>query len=348
MSNRARRFGVATRDPASGPPRSRVARCRTARAGSPVTPDPAGRTGGAGRGGVRAPARGRRRLLTLTGPGGIGKTRLGLEAARRLDAELPEGALLVTLDSLSIPRSWYRRFCVRSAARPTEPDPVESVGRMLGADPPLLVLDSFEHLLPAASSIARLLGSCTGLKLLVTSRETLRIGGERELRVPPLRVPDARASADELADNASYALFVDRAQAARPGLKIDDADQRRSPSCAGGWTAFRSRSSCRGPDSRILHPVALATASRTVSTWSEPATRRRGSGRSARRSTGATSSSTTTTRPSSPGSPSSSEASRSTRRLRSAPAPSPPCCATSSRWSTRACSSRRSPWNRDS
>jgi predicted ATPase/DNA-binding SARP family transcriptional activator len=197
------------------------------------------------------------RLLTLAGPGGIGKTRVGLEAARRLEAELPQGALLVTLDSLSDPALVVPTILRALGGEPDGADPVESLAGMLGADPPLLVLDSFEHLLPAASSIAHLLGSSTGLKVLVTSREALRIGGERELRVPPLRVPDARASVDELADNASYALFVDRAQAARPGLKIDDEGSAAIAELCRRLEGFPLSLELAAARTRILHPVAL-------------------------------------------------------------------------------------------
>ena len=197
------------------------------------------------------------RLLTLTGPGGIGKTRLGFEAARRLEAELPQGALLVTLDSLADPALVAPTILRALGGEPAGVDPVEALAGMLGADPPLLVLDSFEHLLPAASSIARLLTLSTGLKLLVTSREALRISGEHEYRVSALPVPDARASAEELDGNASYALFVDRARAARPSLELDEAGSTAIAELCRRLDGLPLALELAAARIRVLHPVAL-------------------------------------------------------------------------------------------
>ncbi len=197
------------------------------------------------------------RLLTLTGPGGIGKTRLCLEAARRLEAELPQGALLVGLDSLSDPALVAPTILRALGGEPTGVDPVEALAVLLGVDPPLLVLDSFEHLLPAAASIARLLGASTGLKLLVTSREVLRIGGECEYRVPALPVPDGGASAEELEGNASYALFVDRARAARPSLELDEAGSMAIAELCRRLDGLPLALELAAARTRVLHPVAL-------------------------------------------------------------------------------------------
>jgi predicted ATPase/DNA-binding SARP family transcriptional activator len=197
------------------------------------------------------------RLLTLTGPGGIGKTRLGLEAARRLEGELPQGAVLAMLDSLSDPALVAPTIVRALGGEPDGADPVESLARMLGADPPLLLLDSFEHLLPAAPSVARLLGASRGLKVLVTSREALRIAGERELRVPPLSVPAADTSAEELDANGSYALFVDRARTVRPGLKLDEDGSLAIAELCRRLEGFPLSLELAAARTRVLHPLAL-------------------------------------------------------------------------------------------
>ena len=197
------------------------------------------------------------RLLTLTGPGGIGKSRLGLEAARRLEGEVSGGAVLATLDSLSDPALVAPTIVRALGGEPDGADPVESLARMLGADPPLLLLDSFEHLLPAASSVARLLGASRGLKVLVTSREALRIAGEREFRVPPLPVPAAGTSAEELDANASYALFVDRARTVRPGLKLDADGSRAIAELCRRLEGFPLSLELAAARTRVLHPGAL-------------------------------------------------------------------------------------------
>ncbi len=185
------------------------------------------------------------RLVTLTGPGGIGKSRLGLEAARRLEAELPQGAVLVTLDSLSDPDLVAPTILRALGGDPDGTDPVASLADVLANDPPLLVLDSFEHLLPTAPTIARLLGASPGLTVLVTSREALRITGEHELRVPALD------------GDASYDLFVDRALAARPGLQLDDEGAVAVAELCRRLEGFPLSLELAAARTRILHPVAL-------------------------------------------------------------------------------------------
>ncbi len=185
------------------------------------------------------------RLVTLTGPGGIGKSRLGLEAARRLEAELAQGAVLVTLDSLSDPDLVAPTILRALGGDPDGADAAASLAAVLANDPPLLVLDSVEHLLPAAPTIARLLGASADLKVLVTSREALRITGEHELRVPPLD------------GDASYALFVDRALAARPGLNLDDEGSVAVAELCRRLEGLPLSLELAAARTRILHPVAL-------------------------------------------------------------------------------------------
>ncbi len=144
------------------------------------------------------------RLVTVTGPGGAGKTRLALEAAAELTEHFSDGVF------------WAPLASVREAGLA-----VPAIEERIGAKTPLaehvdekrmlLLLDNFEQLLMAAPDLAALLARCRNLKLLITSRAALRLSGERELHVPPLRDEDA------------VALFMQRARAIRPELEPDGA-----------------------------------------------------------------------------------------------------------------------------
>ncbi|MDQ3692994.1 MAG: LuxR C-terminal-related transcriptional regulator [Chloroflexota bacterium] len=154
------------------------------------------------------------RLLTLTGPGGVGKTRLALAAASDVAGELAAGACFVPLAPIRDP-TLVSAVIARALGLldGTEPAP-DQVIRRLRHRHLLLVLDNFEHLLAAAPWIATLLAACPALTVLATSRERLRLHGERELAVPPLAVPN-RARADstaELAGVAAVRLFVERSR----------------------------------------------------------------------------------------------------------------------------------------
>lgn len=152
------------------------------------------------------------RLVTLTGPGGIGKTRLGVEAARRLAARFPDGVAFVALDRLAdhelVPAAIGDAVGLSSLG----PDPAAGLARRLRDRRLLLVLDNFEHVLDAAPLVTRLLETSAELEVLATSREPLRLQGEHELAVPPL------ADAPR--------LFMERVAAVRPGVVWDDENVR--------------------------------------------------------------------------------------------------------------------------
>jgi predicted ATPase/class 3 adenylate cyclase/DNA-binding CsgD family transcriptional regulator len=167
------------------------------------------------------------RLVTLTGPGGTGKTRLALQAAADLLASFPDGVVFVPLASVTdsdlVPSAIAQALDVREAAG----RPITTVLKdALRQEPLLLVLDNFEQVVAAAPAVAELLAATSGLKILVTSRAALRLYGERELAVPPLSLPDRRTapSAAHLARFEAIHLFVDRAQAARSDFALDDAN----------------------------------------------------------------------------------------------------------------------------
>ncbi len=165
----------------------------------------------------------RHRLVTLTGPGGTGKTRLAVEVAGRLLHRFDDGVYLVELAAVSDPAQ------VPSAVAQAL-GILEGPGRSLAdvltdwlADKEvLLVLDNFEHLLEAAPVVERLLGSAPGVKLLVTSRTPLRLYGEHELPVPPLRLAHPDEGRETVLRSEAAALFVERAQAIRPALDLSE------------------------------------------------------------------------------------------------------------------------------
>ncbi|MCI0395956.1 MAG: tetratricopeptide repeat protein [Chloroflexi bacterium] len=163
------------------------------------------------------------RLVTLTGPPGTGKTRLGLEIAHTLQDEFRYGACFVPLAPLGDPTlvevAIAQALGVRESGQQSLLAALESSLR--GKDL-LLLLDNFEHLLPAAALVADLLAAAPGLKVLVTSRETLRLYGERELPVAPLALPDLShlPPFNALLKFAAIQLFVERARAVKPDFKL--------------------------------------------------------------------------------------------------------------------------------
>jgi predicted ATPase/DNA-binding SARP family transcriptional activator len=167
------------------------------------------------------------RLLTLTGPGGAGKTRLALQAAAELIEDFSHGVYLVALAPLSDPGLVLPAISQTLGLRESDvPSVAETLGSFLADRRVLLVLDNFEHVLAAAPPLGDLLVGAPGLKLLVTSRIPLHLAAERERPVPPLALPDP-AHLPEFASLSQYeavALFVERAQAVRGEFEVSAAN----------------------------------------------------------------------------------------------------------------------------
>jgi predicted ATPase/class 3 adenylate cyclase len=166
------------------------------------------------------------RLVTLLGPGGIGKTRLALRVAADLGGAFDDGVFFVDLEAArsaaSVLVAIARSVGLPDASESSQLD--ELVGHLRDRRC-LVVLDNFEQVATAASTVARLLDDCPGPKFLVTSREALRIRGEHRFPVPPLTLPDAAArqnSADQLLRYEAVQLFVERAEAIRPDFRLTD------------------------------------------------------------------------------------------------------------------------------
>ncbi|HEU4895249.1 MAG TPA: DUF4062 domain-containing protein, partial [Acidimicrobiia bacterium] len=163
------------------------------------------------------------RLVTITGPGGTGKTRLAVEIAGRVDSEFPDGVVYVDLSSVRDPDRLLpavgRAMGVRESA---ERSVIEGLENVVGSDRVLVVLDNFEQLLDAAPDVALLLDRLGNMKVLVTSRSPLRLTWENEYPLSPLPVPAPAAPTGSIADSDAVALFVERARSVRPGFELDE------------------------------------------------------------------------------------------------------------------------------
>ena len=167
------------------------------------------------------------RLVTVTGPGGIGKTRLATQVASGLVEHFPGGTHFVPLSALSDPdlvaSVIAQALGIREAGGQS---PLEILKRNLQDSlraPVLLLLDNFEHLVQAVPTVAEILAAGPNLKILVTSRAALHLYGEHEFPLPPLLLPDSRSmpSVEVLSQCPAVALFVQRAAAARPDFELN-------------------------------------------------------------------------------------------------------------------------------
>src|SRR5215204_4721864 len=164
-------------------------------------------------------------LVTLTGPGGIGKTRLAIQVGERLASSFAGGAVFVDLAPLRDPAQVLPAIGAALGLHEVNSESlVNQIHGFLVERETLLILDNFEHLLGSTAVVANLLNR-SEVELLVTSRAPLRVQGEYEYLVPTLRLPDhtQRTNATALATNEAIALFVDRAKAVRPDFELIDA-----------------------------------------------------------------------------------------------------------------------------
>ncbi|MDF2739000.1 MAG: transcriptional regulator, family [Actinomycetia bacterium] len=177
---------------------------------------------------------GQARLVTLTGTGGVGKTRLALAVAEAIAADFPDGVAWVELAQIIGPAQEAIPLVAGAIARALgtrEPAPqavAASLAAAIGARKLLLMLDNFEHLLAAAPLLAAVLADCPALVLVVTSRECLRLRGEREFVVQPLAVPNPEEAAGDEATGvhgvAAVRLFVERAVEVRGDFALTAAN----------------------------------------------------------------------------------------------------------------------------
>jgi predicted ATPase/class 3 adenylate cyclase len=164
-----------------------------------------------------------RRLVTLTGPGGTGKTRLGLALAARLLPEFADGAFLVGLEDARDRAAAAAAVASALGVRETlDRDLEHGVKDFLRERELLLVLDNFEQVVSAAPLVAELLAGSPRLRIVVTSRAVLHVSGEQEFGVPPLDLPDSHhlPPLAALSQYEAVALFIERARAVRPDFEV--------------------------------------------------------------------------------------------------------------------------------
>jgi predicted ATPase len=163
------------------------------------------------------------RLLTLTGMGGVGKTRLALAVAKEVQGNFSQGVCFIDLspiqDAELVLPTLVQGLGLQAIARP----PLQVLQAELREQHRLLVLDNFEQVAQASPNLVDLLAACPRLKLLVTSREVLRVRGEHAFLVKPLTLPDPHQQPDDelLAHSGAVALFLERAREVQPSLELN-------------------------------------------------------------------------------------------------------------------------------
>jgi predicted ATPase len=206
---------------------------------------------------------GQGRLVTLTGAGGSGKTRLALQVAAELAEQFPGGVYFVELASITDPDTVL--FTVaqvlgvrQTGGRPLAEALAEHV-RLAVVSPTLLLLDNFEQVLAAAPLVTKLLDACAPLKMLVTSRAVLHVYGEQEYPVAPLAVPDPKClpPVEELSQNPAVMLFVQRAAAVNPAFALTADNARAVAEICARLDGLPLAIELAAPRVKMLPPAAM-------------------------------------------------------------------------------------------
>src|SRR5687768_17366363 len=164
-------------------------------------------------------------LLTLTGPGGTGKSRLALQVAAEMRGRFADGVYFVSLAPLRDPALVAVAIAeTLGLIDASDPPPIDRLRAYLQHRETLLLLDNYEHVIAAAPLVAELLSACPSLQVLATSRTPLRISDERDFPVPPLALPDLGSlpPLEDLAGTAAVTLFIQRATAANPSFALTE------------------------------------------------------------------------------------------------------------------------------
>ena len=199
------------------------------------------------------------RLLTLTGIGGVGKTRLALEAAHEAEGHFPNGVAFVDLAPLRDPALVVSTIARSLGLREAEGQSAAATLRAhLLEKRTLLVLDNFEHLLGAAAEVVHLIEACPGLVVLATSRAPLRVRGEQEYPVPPLALPSSTSNPmEEVVATPAGRLFVERAQASFPDFMITRENARAVAAICWRLAGLPLALELAAAKVRLLEPAAL-------------------------------------------------------------------------------------------
>jgi predicted ATPase len=198
------------------------------------------------------------RLVTLTGPGGVGKTRLAVAVGERLRDRFGGGTVFVPLEAVTDPGmvlAVIGRAAGANLARTGSP--LEALAELFGDDRWLLILDNMEQVLRVAHDLGELLARCPGLTILATSRTALGLRAEREYPVPPLPAGPVTASADEVAAWPAVALFVDRARAVRPDFALTEGNAAAVAEICRRLEGLPLAIELAAARTRLLDPAAL-------------------------------------------------------------------------------------------
>jgi predicted ATPase len=201
------------------------------------------------------------RLLTLTGPGGVGKTRLALAVAEQVTPKFPDGVVFVSLAPLAdlalVAPAIAEQLGVRERAGQTLR---ETLSMRLAGKRLLLVLDNCEHLLPVALLLAGLLRACPALRVVTTSRAPLRLSGEHLYPVSPLALPDADRlpPLEDLGQIAAVRLFIDRVRAVKPDFALNEANTPAVVKIVGRLDGLPLAIELAAARARVLSPAALS------------------------------------------------------------------------------------------
>jgi predicted ATPase/Flp pilus assembly protein TadD len=200
------------------------------------------------------------RLLTLTGAGGTGKTRLAVRLAGDLAAHFPDGVSFVELAQVADPRLVIPAIAqVVKVTNPSSAHPLESLIHHVQHRDLLLVLDTFEQVLAAAPTVVDLLRACPRLTVVVTSRAALDVSGEHVYSVPPLSLPEAQSEVtlDELMRSEAAILFVERARAVDPSFVATAANAQAVAEICHRLDGLPLAIELAAARSRVLSPPAL-------------------------------------------------------------------------------------------
>jgi predicted ATPase len=198
------------------------------------------------------------RLVTLTGPGGVGKTRLAVAVGERLRDRFGAGTVFVALETVTDPGLALAAIGRVAGADLTRTgSPLEALAEMFGDGSWLLILDNLEQVLQVAPDLGELLARCPGVAILATSRTALGLRAEREYPVPPLPTGPATASAAEVAAWPAVALFVDRARAVRPDFELTESNAAAVAEICRRLEGLPLAIELAAARTRLLDPAAL-------------------------------------------------------------------------------------------
>jgi predicted ATPase len=198
------------------------------------------------------------RIVTLTGPGGIGKTRVAIAVGHRLVGSFPDGVVFVDLAPLRDPVLVLPTIAAAVGVREGDGRPIrDALVDALRSRRLLLIVDNVEQVADATPEISHLVAACASLRVLATSREPLRLTGEAEYPLAPLPLPEDTSAIERLRDNPSVALFVQRARQARPGFDLTPENAATIAAVCGRLDGLPLAIELAAARSRVLTPQAL-------------------------------------------------------------------------------------------